>query len=74
MTFDKEIFAQRLTLLRQKRNLTMTKLGAAIGVAHQLISRWEKAMAAPTIENLYALASFFNVDSDYLIGRKDVSR
>lgn len=72
--FDIEIFTSRLKLLRQERGLSKVKLGKALGFTDTTIGRWESGIHTPNIEHMHALASFFNVDSDYLIGRKDAPR
>ena len=66
-----KIFAERLTDLRMDENLSLDKLGEKIGVSGVAIGRWEKCERIPNIENLAALAKFFKVRADYLIGLED---
>lgn len=66
-----KIFAERLKDLRQEENLSTTKLGARIGVSANTISRWERELRIPNIENLVELAKFFRVSTDYLCGLED---
>ena len=66
-----KIFAERLKELRTEMGLSTTKLGQAIGVSHVAISRWEREMRIPNIENLVALAKFFRVSTDFLCGLED---
>ncbi len=66
-----KVFAERLKELRTEMNLSTTKLGKAIGVSHVAISRWERELRIPNIENLVALAKFFRVSTDYLCGLED---
>ena len=70
--FDKKIFSERLFHLRTSRNLTQTQLGNAINVSYFTIGKIEKAERAASIEVIYALADYFDVSLDYLVGRSDV--
>ena len=54
--------------LRIKNNTTQDMLGAAIGISPQAISRWESGSGYPDIELLPALADFFSVSTDELLG------
>ncbi|MBQ4510822.1 MAG: helix-turn-helix transcriptional regulator [Clostridia bacterium] len=54
--------------LRQKNNVTQEQLANALYVSPQAISRWESAICYPDIEFLPALADYFNISVDELIG------
>ena len=56
--------------LRAEHNITQDTLAAAIGVTPQAISRWESEGGYPDIEILPALADFFSVSIDELLGYK----
>ena len=56
--------------LRQENNITQDTLATAIGVTPQAISRWESEGGYPDIELLPALADFFSVSTDELLGYK----
>ncbi|MBE6708587.1 MAG: helix-turn-helix transcriptional regulator [Ruminococcaceae bacterium] len=56
--------------LRTENNVTQDALAAAIGVTPQAISRWESEGCYPDIELLPALADFFSVSTDELLGYK----
>ncbi len=66
-----EIFCVRLKELRLDKELTIAKLGKAIGVSDAAINRWEKNLRVPSIDQLYKLAVYFNVSADYLLGLTD---
>jgi len=68
---DLELFAERLTSLRQEKGLTMKELGQATGFTHTAISYWESAKRMPSAGNLYELALFFGVSANFLIGLDD---
>lgn len=56
--------------LRAEKNITQDNLATAIGVTPQAISRWESEGGYPDIELLPALADFFSVGIDQLLGYK----
>ncbi len=56
--------------LRTENNITQDTLANALGVTKQAISRWESEGGYPDIELLPALADFFAVSTDELLGYK----
>ena len=66
-----QIFGERLKELREARNLSSVEFANAINVSHSSVSRWENNKRVATIDNLYKVARFFDVSSDYLIGLED---
>lgn len=56
--------------LRTENNITQETLATAIGVTPQAISRWEAEGGYPDIELLPAIADFFSVSTDQLLGYK----
>ncbi len=54
--------------LRTGRKLTQEQLAACIGVTPQAISRWEAGNGYPDIETLPAIAAYFSVTTDTLLG------
>ena len=66
-----DIFSQRLRELRQDRELSMKQLAKAINTTDAAVSNWENGINEPKISYLKALALFFNVSSDFLLGLED---
>ena len=66
-----KIFCERLKDLRAESGLSAKKLSKEIGVSDSTIIRWENGDRVPSIDNLYSLAVYFRVTSDYLIGLED---
>ena len=66
-----EIFAERLKELREDNKVSLKTLANAIGVTDIAISRWENLKRVPNIEVLSAIADYFNVTTDFLLGKKD---
>ena len=69
--FSKEIFASRLNQLRTKHKTSSQSLATAIGVSRPAISRFEHGIDFPHVNTLVALADYFDVSLDYLVGRSD---
>ena len=61
----------RIIELRKEKDLTKTALGEAIGVSDVSIGYWESGRSEPNASNIVALADFFDVSADYLLGRTD---
>ena len=60
--------------LRESRHLTQTGMGARIGVTQQNISRYERDVSTMPVEILLETADYFNVTTDYLLGRSEMKR
>ena len=61
-------FSENLKRLRTQKGLTQEKLANFIGVSYQTISKWENSDTYPDITTLPAIAKFFNVSVDELLG------
>lgn len=66
-----EVFAKRLKELREERKLSQNQLAKLIGVTHTAIRLWELNERTVNADAIIALAKFFNVSSDYLLGLAD---
>lgn len=64
----------KLKELRESRHLTQTGMGARISVTQQNISRYEKDVSTMPVEMLLETADYFNVTTDYLLGRSEMKR
>lgn len=65
---DKEIkFSLMVKTLRQQAGLTMKQLAEKMGKTESAISRWESGDNSPKLEDINALADFFNVDMNTLV-------
>ena len=69
--FSKEIFSHRIKQLRMAKKVSSQTLADAIGISRPAISRFEHALDFPHVITLCALADFFDVSLDYLVGRSD---
>lgn len=59
---------ERLRSLRSAACITQKTLAEYLGVSEQAVSRWESGVCYPDIEYLPAIASFFGVTTDDLLG------
>ncbi len=59
----------KILMLRKQHNITQEKLAAEMGVSIAAVSKWETKNSMPDIMMLCALADFFEVTTDELLGR-----
>lgn len=64
----------RLRELRKSAHLSQKSLGNILGISQQVISRIERDSSTMTREHLELYADFFNVTSDYILGRSKAKR
>lgn len=69
-----EILAQRLLLLRKQKNLRQIDAAEAIGISFNSYCRYEHNEREPDASVIKAIADFFDVSADYLLGRSDTPR
>jgi transcriptional regulator with XRE-family HTH domain len=62
----------RFKSLRQERGLSQHELSQELNIPRTTLSSWELGTRGPDIYTLQILADFFNVSTDYLLGRIDV--
>ena len=60
-------FQNRLYELRKKAGLSQEGLADLLGVTRQAVQKWEAGSSRPDMDNLAALARYFNVSLDYLV-------
>ena len=59
----------KIQVLRKQKNVTQEELAAELGVTAAAVSKWENNYTMPDILMLCALADFFTVTTDELLGR-----
>lgn len=64
-------FAERLRELRKERHVTQKGMGEILGVQLRSYQCYESGDRRPDYEKLVALADYFGVTTDYLLGRTD---
>lgn len=64
-------FSKRFKELREERKLSQLQIGKELGYTQVCISRWESGDRMPNANDIIAVAIFFNVTTDYLLGLTD---
>ena len=67
-----EIFAKRLKELRKSRRIYQREMADYLGVTTRAYQFYESGGRYPDFQGLLALADYFDVSIDYLVGRSDV--
>ena len=68
-----KIFAERLKMLRKQKGLTQVQMAAFLSCTPQHYQRIEYGKINLPALDLIALADYFDVSLDYLVGRSDSS-
>ena len=66
------VFDQRLNALRKEKGITQKQLAEAIGLTERGLQGYEIKDRKPGYDALIALADYFDVSLDYLVGRSDI--
>ena len=66
-----QIFAERIKSLRIAHGMTQEAVGKIVGVKRCSVCGYEKGNNYPEVPVLIALADYFGVSTDYLLGRTD---
>ena len=61
------MFHERLYQLRKSKGISQEELANVVGVSRQAVQKWESGASRPDMDNLTAIAEFFQVSLDYLI-------
>ena len=64
-------FGTHLKQLRVSKNITQKQLAIDIGASERGIQNYELGERKPNYDALIALADYFDISVDYLIGRTD---
>lgn len=65
-------FGKRLKMLREDRDIPMSKLAADVGTTKSGISRYENGKTDPGLTTLIKFAEYFNVTIDWLAGNGNI--
>lgn len=64
---------KNLSILRKQNGLSQQKLGLEVGLASNTICQYESGRRIPDVNTLILLANYFQVSTDYLLGRETPS-
>jgi transcriptional regulator with XRE-family HTH domain len=62
-------FRQRLQCLREKKRISRKVASELCGLHSDAFRRYERGEGEPTLRSLVAIAEYFEVTVDYLVGR-----
>ena len=65
------IFQKRLKELRNAKGTSQIAIAAALGITDRGYRKYEAGDSEPTLSVIIALADYFDVSLDYLVGRSD---
>lgn len=63
------ILGNRLRKLREKENLSQKRAASIFGITNHQLSRYETGKANPDPDLIAKFADYYDVSSDYIIGR-----
>ena len=63
------MYFRRLRDLREDRDLKQTDVAAMLGIRQTVYSRYERGYQNLPLELLLALADYYGVSTDYILGR-----
>lgn len=66
-----ELFGKRLKSLRTSKKMSQKEFGKLFGLAESTIGMYERDERRPDFELLNKFANYFDVSTDYLLGRID---
>ena len=67
--YQQVALGKRIYSLRVAKGMTQEQLAQVLNISPAAISKWERDLATPSIELLWALANFFGCSIDELVGR-----
>ena len=63
------MYFQRIRDLREDADLSQREIAAYLGIQQTVYSRYERGFQPMPLEHLIRLADFYDVSTDYLLGR-----
>lgn len=67
------MFYERFTELCREYNVTVTSVLKELGLSASKNTQWSEG-ASPSVKNLIKIANYFNVSTDYLLGKDDIKK
>ena len=64
-------FRKRLQHLRERKRISRKVLSELCGLNSDAVRRYESGEIEPTLSSLVAMADFFEVTVDYLVGKEE---
>ncbi len=64
-------YRKRIRDLREDHDKTQTEIAEALGTSQTMYARYERGASELPIRHLIRLAEYYNVTTDYLLGRTE---
>lgn len=68
------MYFQRLRDLREDLDLNQTQVAELLQIKQTVYSRYERGYQTIPIEHLLTLADYYNVSTDYILGRTNIKK
>jgi transcriptional regulator with XRE-family HTH domain len=68
------VLSKRLTYLRKESELTQEELSKKLNISRSAYTHYENGTYEPSIQMLELLANFYDVSTDFLLGRTFVRK
>lgn len=68
------LIGENIKRIRRERDLTQEEVAAHLGISFQSISKWERGDGYPDITMLPALANYFGISVDDLLGVSEIAK
>lgn len=68
------LIGENIKRMRRERDLTQEEVASHLGISFQSISKWERGYGYPDITMLPALANYFGISVDELLGMNEISK
>lgn len=69
MADNSKTYIEIIRELREDHDLTQAQVAAILSTTQQVYSRYEKGLNALPLRHLLTLCEFYNVDTDYILGK-----
>ena len=64
-------FGEKIKDLRKEKTLTQKEMAQALSITVSTLSHWECDYQEPSFKDVVMLANYFDVSTDYLLGKSD---
>lgn len=61
------MIADRIKILREKKQITQAELAKQLGITRAGVNAWEMGISVPSTQYIVELACYFGVSTDYLL-------
>lgn len=63
------MLSENIQKLRKSFSVSQVEFAKTLGVSKQCVSNWENGYIQPSLDMLVKIADYFNVSTDFLLGR-----